>query len=682
MQDYHFEKITTSRGLSHNTVYSITQDYRGFVWIGTREGLNVFDSYQVESYYESDTITSLPSDEIRALLAHEKKVYIGTNKGLSVYDIEYDRFFPVYFEGEPLPAVSYFFQDSEGAVFFGTTRGLFRLAGDEEVQQIGKDWSISSICEYKQDVLVIAGLMQLLIINSQGDAIRSYPYKDIQCVGNTKSFNRVYCVYKQSEEFLWLGTDNGLVKFDVVKGQFYSIGIKAINESIEARVIRTINEDEHGKLWLGTEQGLFIYNLQDESIQHYTQDLGGHTAALSDKSVYSIYHDSEGIMWLGTYFGGINYAKPKDRSFYKLLPGNTGNALSGKAVSQIIQTGDGNIWIGTEDGGISIFDKKSGSYGYLNVNTPTPDRLNSNNIHALHQDHQGYVWIGTFLGGLHRYDPGTGQMANYKRIPGDSLSLQNNYVYSIYSDRNDQLWIGTQGGLHLYDYEKDEVVPVYPDVFGNRFIYDMIQDSTQNLWICTRNAGIFRISPSGKIKQYTTVSDRGVQSDEFISVYQDKRQRLWFGSLNGGLHCYLPQRDSFVVYSMSDGLPNNNIYGILEEDPNTLWITSNKGLSRIRLDSFRVETFGIAHGLPTNQFNFKSFFKDRDGWMYFGTVNGLCYFDPDSLNFQKEPPNIHFTDFKLFNEGRRNTDGSRILEKHIDETDHITRAQLRFVPIG
>lgn len=670
-----FHKITTKQGLSHSTVYSITQDHKGFIWIGTREGLNRYDSYGIKTFYaEPEKPTSLSSSEITALLSGSNKVlYVGTSAGLDIYDYEKDLIQNLLFEGEKIGSVYSLFEAQDKEIYIGSQKGLFVLNSQGELKQLLKDKTVVAINQHTDKELWIATNRQIVLIDRSGEVIKYYPYLHKTKDKYLSATNNISCIFRGSDGEIWIGTRrNGVYRYIPGKDTFEPIIPTHRDNPVEVNLVRAISEDSKGNLWIGTESGLFIYNKKEKKFSHHTQSFEIPARGLNDKAIYCIYKSAENMMWLGTYFGGVNFMKPNESGFHKIVPDGGKSLLSGKAISQITEDKEGNLWIGTEDGGISILDREKGSFQYLTHQVDDKNSISCNNVHAIHADGEDNVWVGTFLGGLNKFNLKDKTNTFYKRDPEDSLSLSNNYVYSVLKDSRGTLWVGTQNGLNVYHYGRDNFSRFKTEFFSGKFIYDILEDHQGNLWFCTRNSGIYFYNiKEDKVSRYNkSNTGEGLNSNNIVCAYEDSENRIWFGSLNGGLIRYDRSSNTFVAITHKDGLPNNNIYGILEDNSGNLWISSNKGLSRYNPATQAIYTFNVSHGIADKQFNFKSSYKDRNGWMYFGTVNGLYYFHPDSLTFNEVAPKVHFADLKLFNKSVKVKEGG-ILSSHIDEAKEI-----------
>ncbi len=654
-QDYEFKKITTKDGLSHSTVYAIAQDHNGFIWIGTREGLNRFDSYEIKSYYVEGKSPDLPSNEIRSLLAAGEQLFVGTQHGLSIYHQDSDRFGPFYSGDSINVPVRALYEASNGKILIGTGNGLYVLDTNRVATQIIRNINIETLGEYKKNVFWVMTHGSIYLVNEFGETIKAYRHSRANGDNNTSR-----CLFTDSHQRVWLGTTNGLFQFDNERDQFIETELPLKHQPF----IRSIAEDEQKRLWLGTETGLYIYAPSTKKLIHYDQSFSKAPNALSDRAIYKVFFSKENMVWIGTYFGGVNIAKLKSGGFKKL---QAGKALSGKAVSEITQDSRGKLWIGTEDGGISIWDKKSGTFDYLNE----ANGLSSNNIHAICEDSHQNIWIGTFFGGLNRYDPSTGSIKSYTKSIDDPHSISNNYVYAIEEDKAGVLWIGTQRGLNRYQRETDDFSSFLPQTFRNKFIYDIHADDFGKIWVGTRFRGIYCYDQqSGQLDHFDSAT-HSISSDQIISITEDENHNLWFGTLEGGAIYWNRETNTFQNITSKMGLPNNNVYGIISTAPSTAWMSTNKGLCRYDPQRGKISIFNTSDGLTTNQFNFKSYFKDHEGNLYFGSVAGLNYFHPDSTLLPKGTDHVFLTDFKLFNKSVPIKENG-ILDRQINQTTQIT----------
>jgi ligand-binding sensor domain-containing protein/signal transduction histidine kinase/DNA-binding response OmpR family regulator len=671
-----FNKLTTNNGLSHNTVYSITQDNKGFMWFGTREGLNRYDGNTIVTFYANPyDSTKLASNVITALeLGPDGVLYIGTSSGLQMYDEYRGVFRRVRFNKSEIGNVNRILSTSDGTLLVGGKKGLFVLKkGQSSLSQLKSGVNAIEIVEFKKGAFWVCTLQKIFMINEHGEVLREYATL-LNTLNQSVSMDQnIFCLFKDSLQDLWLGSKkNGLFRYDIDSDSFKPVIVHHRSNPLEVNAVRAISEDADKRLWIGTESGLFIYDRIKQSFQHFNQSFDRSPSTLSDKAIYDIYRGKEGIMWIGTYFGGVNIVKPREKGFKKLEPDGGYKGLSGKAISDIIQDKRDNLWIATEDGGVNIWNRKTGSISYLK-NEFGKQGLSVNNVHSIYEDDNEIFWIGTFLGGVNKYDLKNKTVKIYKKREEETASFPSNMVYAIHKDRNGELWVGTTVGLNKFNNKKGTYESFKPEVFTGKFIYEIYEEHSGGLWICVMESdSLFHYNPmTNQLKKFRYYDSAFSAANGFISVLEDSKGQMWFGTINRGLLKLDPASGKFTTYKEEQGLPNNYVYGILEDSHGNLWMSTNKGLSKFNIQQQRFSNYDISHGLPDNQFNFKSAFKDKDGWMYFGTINGLCYFHPDSLMENNSGPLIYLSDLKLFNKSVA-VEAGGILEKTIDNTNEIT----------
>lgn len=660
-QDKTFEKITVKDGLTHNTVYDIAQDKNGFIWFGTREGLNKFDGKTIQTYYKED---GLSTNQINTLEKTSLGLLVGTGSGLDVFVPEKNSFKNLLSDQDIGGTVNSIIETKFKEVLVGTTNGLFKIDSTGNTHHLLKNIWIQGVEPFKTNVFWVVLHKKILLVNNMGERIREYQIPQSQEKYKDGSTYTILSTYTDSNNDLYVGTTRGLYYLSQGFEEFKYVDLSQLGER-EAEVIRSITEDQDNVLWLGTESGVVTYNKATKEVKNYTQSFDNQPEYLSDKAVYSIFMSKENIIWIGTYFGGVNYTSPEIKGITTYSPSDYRKSISGKAISAITSPEPGKLWIGTEDGGINILDQKTNQLSYLN----TSNGLSSNNVHAIHKDNQGNIWIGTFLGGLTKYRLKTGKTTHYKYSKNDPGSISNNNVYSILQDHSGRLFIGTQNGLNIYNYKTDRMELFMPKELGHKFIYDILQDRDHNLWFCTRNSGLFKLDNKTQKLTHFNLGSKELPK-QIVSAYEIKNGDIWFGTLNKGVLIYDKTRDSLLPFELNLKLPNHNVYGILEDHKGKIWMSTNRGLSIYHPKSETLTHLNARDGLTTNQFNFKSFYKDKDGLLYFGSVNGLNRIDPDQINSTPHIPTLFFRSLKLFNKEVSIADNN-VLDKHIDYLDHI-----------
>ncbi len=421
--------------------------------------------------------------------------------------------------------------------------------------------------------------------------------------------------------------------------------------------MRAIYEDRSGVLWVGTwGGGLNRFNREEETFAHWVNN-PENPSSLSDNSVYSIYEDRSGVLWIGTV-NGLNRFKIGREKFtqWEKEPGNP-DSLSHNFVLSIYEDRSGALWVGTDGGGLSRYDPVNETFTHW-INEPgKPNSLSSNNVRTISGDRTGALWLGT-KGGLDKFDPEKETFTHWRNEPGKPDSLSNNEILSIYEDRTGVLWIGTNGGgLNRFNREKGTFThwinePGNSSSLGHNAIVSIYEDRKGVLWIGTNGGGLNRFNhEDGTFTRW--INEPGnlnsLSNNKILSLHEDQSGILWIGTLGGGLNKFDREEETFTRYTEKDGLPNNVIYGILEDDDGYLWLSTNKGLSKFSLQTESFRNYDIHDGLQMNEFNQGAFHKNN-GKLFFGGIKGFIAFFPDNIKNNPNIPSIVITKFKKFDE--------------------------------
>lgn len=666
---YLFKKLNNDNGLSFNSVHGIVQEESGIMWFATYQGLNKYDSYNIKRYYKEDNV-GIPSNIITSLLINkDNRLFVGTQEGLIVYDRRFDKFNSVLYSNKKLSHVRTLFERSNGTVLIGTFNGIYAYNPTEEtmVHFVSlRNEVITSIIEYESDVILVTTFSGIYFLNPDGVLLDYYNKTNTPDIPS--SFFQ--CSYIDRTGTCWVGTNNnGLFIFNKEEKTFKKVSISG-KEKPETKVVRVIEEDLDGNIWIGGEQGIFIFDVKSRktiNIQHSLEPSEYH---LNDKAIYCLFRSKENIMWVGTYFGGVNYTNLGDsKGFYNIHPGDGKNKLRGKAVSKLFKDTRGTLWIATENGGACSFNTKTKQIiDYFQHGSS--NSISSNNIHAICEDNSRNIWFGCFMTGIDVYSPTSGVFKNISLRPNVKYSINENSVFCNFKDSKGQVWIGSLNGIYRYDWENEKVVPFKEEEFGTIFIYNIIEDRNGKIWFCLHADGIASYNPvTDEIRRYNI--GNGLSTNRIIAAMEDSAGKILFGSIDGGVNIYTPKTDSFEHLGMEDGLPNNTIYGILEDDSGNIWLSTNQGISMYNTKTRIFRNYNRNDGLAQMQFNYGSCFKDSDGMLYFGHVNGLTYFKPDEIRDNTIKPQLFFTDFKLANESIP-VKNKGILTQPINQTQNIT----------
>lgn len=670
-QPFDFRSYQVEKGLSNNTVTCSLQDKRGFMWFGTKDGLNRFDGrgFKVFRQINGDS-NSLGNNSITQLLQDKQGVlWIGTERGLYRYNEEKENFFllnnslPSYIQGMG--------NDGHGNLWFISKFRLFKYeAAREKIIEYplhNNDDYYTAVCgDTSGKIWVASGRGQLGLFNEADGQFTWYP---LFSHSSPTVSTYIEKIFDSGEGFLLIGTSNqGVKQFDLAARTYADI--LTYNEDGTEIFVRDFIKSAPYEYWVGTESGIYIYDTRTKSAINLKKSYNN-PYALTDNAIYSLSRDREGGLWIGTYFGGVNYYSDQHIMFEKYFPQTGQNSISGNAVREIVQDSAGNLWIGTEDAGLNKFNPRTGRFQNFQPDR-SPHSIAHTNIHGLLIDGD-VLWIGTFEHGLDKMDLRTGKVIRHYVAGADANSLKSNFIYSLYKTRAGQLYIATSNGFYRYNREKDnfQLLSFLP---FNTFYSAVLEDDQGTLWIATFNAGLFFYNPAKQLYGHYRVLSHGedaLAKTRITRLYEDRQHNTWISTENG-LYCFNLGRSFLKFYSDKNGLPGNLIYNTLEDKQGNLFITTSKGLARYDVSRSVIDVFTQAKGLLTDQFNYNSGFIDAAGKMYFGSVKGMIAFKPDGFQPNNFVPPVYFTGFQIFNkEAAINNQGSP-LNKSIVLTQKIT----------
>jgi len=501
----------------------------------------------------------------------------------------------------------------------------------------------------------------------------------------------VRCLHEDQSGILWIGTNGGgLNRFDRENERFIHYQYDPDDShSLSNDVVKVIYEDRSGVLWIGTEDGLNRFDRKTAGFVRY-RNVPNDLNSLSHNSVTSIYadklhpEDQSGVLWVGTFGGGLNAFDRDSGQFVRYqaglpdpssLSGSYGpssdpNSLSSNFVTSIYEDRVGRLWIGTW-GGLSELNREAapgtdaGRFTHYQANPNVPTSLGHNYVLSIHEDQSGVLWIGTGGGGLDQFDPESGRFIHYKADPDDPHSLSNDRVWSIYQDQSGVLWVGTGGGglnksyLETQEFVHYKTDPGDPNSLSHNnvlAIYEQAvdgahpgEDQSSVLWIGTGGGGLNKLDrETGQFTHYQNDPDdpRSLSHNTVASIYEDRSGVLWVGTF-GGLNRFEQRGERFILYQNDPDDPyslgGNSVRAILEDQSGVLWIGTGSGLDRFdrKLGQFAHYQAdpNDPHSLSHN--NVLAIYEDRSGVLWVGTFGGgLNRFDRDSerfSHFQTDP---------------------------------------------
>ena len=651
-ESFNFKNITIEDGLSQSTVETIYQDSKGYIWIGTNDGLDRYNGYEFKHYkhdkYDKNSIANNyivdiiedkngyiwvstigglsrinpDKDEIKnyyskedsgnlsnsnlwqILCTKDNRLIASTIDGLNVYDEDKDKFTRILYKEGELPS-QYIYsleEDLYGHIWVGTDNGLVELDKD------------------------------LNIVKSYQDAIGD---------------SDVYNVYDDSKGNIWVCTlDNGLFKINLDDKSVENYKNNNSKISIPSNNVRDIISDSEGKLWIATDKGLCTFDYEREEFITYNKK-SYQSNSLIDDEIFCLLKDSSGLIWIGTYSGISRFNPNSSFTHFKSDPYDN-NSISGNVIHGIYEDDDKTLWIGTNESGVNIINGES--IKHLN-------KENSNLVSDLIEDITGfknYIFIGTNegLSVLVKNDKTVKNytITNYTTKDG----LPSNKIRSLFIDSKGYLWIGTNKGLAILDINNNKIIDItyILDEMGvsDKFIRAVYEDSKGNYYIgCFLEGGLIKINPNTKeYKIYKNIEndDSSISNNSIRYINEDLYGNILVGTSHG-INILNLSTDKFNHYTEKDGLINNTIYGILVDKNNGIWMSTNAGISKLSTEDATFKNFTITDGLQSNEFNGRACFKSKDGNMYFGGINGFNVFNSQDIELSTFEPKVIFDNFEI-----------------------------------
>jgi len=659
-QSRSFRNYQVEDGLSHNSVISMLQDHRGFMWFGTKDGLNRFDGYNYKSFQHiPGDSTSLGSNFIRCLYEVENKIWVGTDTGLFTYDEKTETFNLLYqTKDQPILDIE---SDAQGNIWFIASGNLHRYNVKSQTDEVYDQAYFGLLTTSTEGTLYVATQDSIFYYVPETNSLQKLPVNagDVEPVITELDASL-------SPKQLYVGTkDQGVLVYSIASRKTESLFEKDQNPLF----VRDFLLKNTGELWIASESGLFIYDLRNQTFQNLKKNYNN-PYSLSDNAIYALVKDQEGGIWLGTYFGGVNYYPKPYTPFKRYFPRVGENSISGNAVREIEEDRYGNLWIGTEDAGLNRFNPVSGKFENFKPQSDGGD-LAHYNIHGL-LPRGSQLWIGTFEHGLDVMDIQTGKVIKHYDSRTGKGNLRSDFVVYIYETKNSDLYILTSQGVYKYLFASDsfELVEEFPEIYHYTFL---LEDHQGILWAGTYWDGLYYYNPATKEKgfyKYDRNDTTSISSNVINGIFEDSRNRLWITTENG-FNRLERELGKFTRITKSEGLPANVTYALLEDDQMHLWISTSNGLVDYNPENGETKTFTKSNGLLSDQFNYSSFFKDDTGEMYFGSVNGLISFNPSTFTQNTYKAPIYITDIQINNEKVAvHTKGSP-LEKSISFTQKL-----------
>ncbi len=683
-----FRRLTTNQGLSQSHISTILKDKKGFMWLGSEDGLNKFDGFKFTHYkHDANNKNSIIDSYIQDLLEDKSgNLWVATSGGLDRYDREKNIF--VHYENGNYD-INDIFQDSKGRIWLGTSQGLLLFNAATGVfktwhlgQQLKSGGSafVTQVIEDHDGSLWLGTEHGLFRFNPETGIFKGYFKNAEQKNGLVSDWITVLC--KDLKGDIWVGTHaGGLSFYNAGNDTFRTFLHDKTKNSIAHNDILSLMEASDGKMWIGTENGgISVYDILRNTFVTYENEAADNTT-LSNNSVYCIYRDNTENIWIGTYAGGVNFiSKYEDKFFsYRQIVTNK-NSLSNNNVLAICVDSSGNkIWLGTDGGGLDLLDRRTNLFTHF-IQTKGKNSISTNYVISVIQVSKDLLGLGYHNGGFDLFNTKTSVFTHHMPIPGNPNSLSISDVNNLLRDGNGNLWIGTwKGGLDFYDVAQKKFThyrndPADQTTLSGDIVTTVFQDRKGGIWVGSHTGLNYLDKDRKHFKRFQNkVNDTSSLSNNKVqTIFEVANGDLWIGTRGGGLNYFDRQKQTFKSYTEKDGLASNVVFAILKDRKNNLWLSTNKGISCFSLQTRKFRNYDISDGLQGNEFRNNSRFQTSDGQMFFGGVNGFSSFYPEQLKDNKFVPPVYITDLQVFNKEVIPGDSSGVLPKHISETKVIT----------
>ena len=643
----HFKRLSVNDGMSQSTVLALTQDHNGKIWVGTMDGLNWYDGYRFAPFHKDlNDSTSLSNSHIYSLYTDaDGTVWVGTLTGLSRYNIVGNNFTNYTLpEGTPVQIFAIEELKDKQQLLLGTNNGLAVFDKKTGLMQLHphlQATTVYSIRKANDEVLLGTHTGIYHYLPQDNSIVRLLPELKNEVISSI--------VYDPRKRVYWMGSFiNGVYcmddKFQIKKHYPYTDR----QQKEPLGTVRTLAQDDKGNLWIGTINGLFILEPETEAMEKYTfsHENGN---SLGHNSVRSLLKDNQGGIWVGTFYGGLSYYHAMAPAFDTMTYSAYKNSLSDNTVSCIVEDPfTGNLWIGTNDGGLNEYNRRTNHFSVFRANRKDAHALQSDNIKCVLPDDDG-VYIGSHGGGLSYLSTRTRQIKNYT-FPG-AVSF-NNSCYSLLDGQDGTIWVGTIIGLYQFN-KKTGSLSLHPLAqkhprLNNMLISVLYRDSKERIWIGTEES-LF-VYADGKLEEWKDETSRFPALVQAFCIHEDSNHHIWIGSSVGLYKSDNTTPRPLTRYSTYDGLPNNFIYGILEDGRGRLWITTNHGLSCFDPSEQTFLNYSVKDGLSHNQFNTYGACQTKDGIIYLGSLKGITYFNPYQFVDNPYSPNAVITGATIQNQ--------------------------------
>jgi signal transduction histidine kinase/ligand-binding sensor domain-containing protein/CheY-like chemotaxis protein len=649
-------KLSTEEGLSSNTIYSILQDTKGFIWIATEQGMNKFDGKNLTHFATNKGRYSLSHNRAQTMLmAPDGNIWAGTSDGINIYDYKSDSIIKVRNDTKPLKLVynditvlapganrsrTWLGTYGNGVNYFDWEKKEFSAFALPKLPGTAEPLNVMSLLEDDNN---------RLWIGTQANGLYRYDLKEKKLefyeMPENERFVRV--IYQDSFRRIWIGTSKGCYIYNETTNRLERI---TYPEELISNSIGAIREDGNGKIWIGTESCLMNFSVRafslNEKFAYQVFEHGESTSRLSCPSVNSLFADQENNIWIGTAWGGVNMLKGTPAKFLLIKhDSELEKSLPNSPVNAICTDRNGHLFIatmGTGKVGLCSMNIATGEISEMPLNKKLPGYV----YESIFLDSNKNLWIGTYNKGLLKVAARSSAIQEFLFDPESPNSLPGNDIRTI-SESNDQtIWIGTNSGLAKYDNKSNRISLVKISESRNIAIRKIKEDSNGLLWLGTYGNGVITYNPkSGEVNNNPTTQYPHIVNDIFID-----KNTLWLATNGEGLLKYDTKTKESHYYNEQEGLSSNYTASVLCDRSGNVWVGNSKGISKINPNTNEIVNFNSGDGLQPREFSERAALTLPNGLMVFAGFGGMNIFDPSNVTKDDKCPPVIFTKLLVFNE--------------------------------
>lgn len=649
-QQYTIKKLGLEKKLSNNYIIDIAEDKNGYIWFATEDGLNKLEGGVFSPFYKKDKGKSLnlTGNELNCLLDDPQKpiLWIGTQRaGLNTFNYQTNE--QIIFQHDPNDPHSIATNDvtdlaiaADGNLWITTYwRGIeylnketrkFTHYNQETVPDLPSNTIWTVIDDHKGSLYIGHAQHGMSILSIKDKKIKNFTYNK----NDNKSLpsNNVQCIFKDNTGNIWVGTGRGLALFNPNTEEFIWLGEK--NPSL-SHLVYDIQQFNENQLWVATELGGIaiidlsktLFNTAEEI--HVIQ-AGNNEYNLNNSTIRCLFQDSHQNIWAGTWGGGINFLSSDGALFksFSYSPNSPESSLSTQIASAVCIDKQGLLWIGTDGGGINVL--KDGQR--IATYTEESGHLSGNSVQTALCDQKGNLWFGIFNGGIMYYNM---QTKSFQQIFPEKESTQD--VRSLFEDNNGTIWVGTSNGVFQIDRESKKILQHMNANAPDNLVRSVMKDKKGQIWVGSFGRGIFLYASNGKrLKEFNTYLN--FPSNTINQIFEDSKGCIWAATGEGLVQFENNSPWKYKVYQRNEGLANTFIWAIEEDENQNIWFSTNQGISCFVRSEESVYNYDFRDNIPMASFTGRSVCKDKNGVMYFGSTNGLCYFTPSYILEKRQAP--------------------------------------------